>query len=156
VEHTMCRYAGHLCSTRIDVVAYPRRKPNYPGRASHVRSLKKMNASSSLMRLYSPISELRKSPFSLMPPSSERNHHSLLTSALQNAGFLIPNTFRGLKIGKTLGKSYLIYGPKLGLSSPLHERDCGGLTVAVYVGYRGSVFNLVFKSKLVDLSYLLL
>lgn len=36
----------------------------------------------------------------------------------QNAGFLIPNTFRGLKIGKTLGKSYLIYGPKLGRSSP--------------------------------------
>lgn len=45
----------------------------------------------------------------------------------QNAGFLIPPTFRGLKIGKTLGKSYLFYGPAL--------------------GYRGSVFNLVFKSR---------
>ncbi|KAJ9100557.1 hypothetical protein QFC21_003600 [Naganishia friedmannii] len=47
--------------------------------------------------------------------------------ASHNAGFLIPPTFRGLKIGKTLGKSYLIYGPKL--------------------GYRGSVFNLVFKNN---------
>lgn len=41
----------------------------------------------------------------------------------QNAGFLIPNTFRGLKIGKTLGKSYLIYGPKLGLSFRRRQPD---------------------------------
>ncbi|KAJ9093562.1 hypothetical protein QFC19_008289 [Naganishia cerealis] len=52
--------------------------------------------------------------------------------ASHNAGFLIPPTFRGLKIGKTLGKSYLIYGPKL--------------------GYRGSVFNLVFKNNYASLA----
>ncbi|GHJ87171.1 hypothetical protein NliqN6_3573 [Naganishia liquefaciens] len=48
------------------------------------------------------------------------------------ASFLIPPTFRGLKIGKTLGKSYLFYGPAL--------------------GYRGSVFNLVFKNNYASLA----
>lgn len=45
----------------------------------------------------------------------------------QNAGFLVPTSQRGRKIGGALAKSFLEYGPKL--------------------GYRGSVFNLVFKSQ---------
>lgn len=44
-----------------------------------------------------------------------------------NAGFLVPPIQRGKKIGFALAQSYLIYAPKL--------------------GYRGSVFNLVFKSE---------
>ncbi|GAA5876171.1 hypothetical protein JCM16303_007044 [Sporobolomyces ruberrimus] len=44
-----------------------------------------------------------------------------------NAGFVVPTHHRGLRIGSTLGKSYLHYAPLL--------------------GYRGSVFNLVYISN---------
>ncbi|GAA5947141.1 hypothetical protein JCM3765_002175 [Sporobolomyces pararoseus] len=44
-----------------------------------------------------------------------------------NAGFVVPTHHRGLKIGSILGKSYLHYAPLL--------------------GYRGSVFNLVYISN---------
>ncbi|KAG7535963.1 hypothetical protein FFLO_03561 [Filobasidium floriforme] len=49
-----------------------------------------------------------------------------------NAGFLIAHNTRGMKIGFTLAKSYLIYAPKL--------------------GYRGSVFNLVYKTNKASLA----
>ncbi|WWC62075.1 uncharacterized protein I303_104665 [Kwoniella dejecticola CBS 10117] len=44
-----------------------------------------------------------------------------------NGGFLVPPTQRGRKIGLNLGRSYLQYAPEL--------------------GYRGSVFNLVYKNN---------
>ncbi|GAA6007252.1 hypothetical protein JCM11491_003063 [Sporobolomyces phaffii] len=44
-----------------------------------------------------------------------------------NAGFVVPTHHRGLRIGSTLGRSYLHYAPLL--------------------GYRGSVFNLVYISN---------
>jgi len=44
-----------------------------------------------------------------------------------NAGFVVPNHHRGLRIGSTLGRSYLHFAPLL--------------------GYRGSVFNLVYISN---------
>ncbi|GAA5922300.1 Spt10p [Sporobolomyces koalae] len=44
-----------------------------------------------------------------------------------NAGFVVPTHHRGLRIGATLGRSYLHYAPLL--------------------GYRGSVFNLVYVSN---------
>ncbi|KAK8864491.1 hypothetical protein IAR55_001741 [Kwoniella newhampshirensis] len=44
-----------------------------------------------------------------------------------NAGFLVPPTVRGQKLGLNLGRSYLQYAPKL--------------------GYRGSVFNLVYDNN---------
>ena len=50
-----------------------------------------------------------------------------LTAQLCNAGFLVPPAQRGKKIGSALAKSFLEYGPRL--------------------GYRGSVFNLVYKSE---------
>ncbi|KAK6909976.1 hypothetical protein I203_104002 [Kwoniella mangroviensis CBS 8507] len=49
-----------------------------------------------------------------------------------NGGFLVPPTQRGRKIGLTLGKSYLLYAPEL--------------------GYRGSVFNLVYKNNVPSLA----
>lgn len=49
------------------------------------------------------------------------------SSHLCNAGFVVPSVHRGLRIGSTLGRSYLHYGPRL--------------------GYRGSVFNLVYVSN---------
>ncbi|KAK4688938.1 hypothetical protein P7C73_g1160, partial [Tremellales sp. Uapishka_1] len=45
-----------------------------------------------------------------------------------NGGFIVPPSQRGRKIGVVLGKSFLQYAPKL--------------------GYRASVFNLVYKSRL--------
>ncbi|GAA5837472.1 hypothetical protein JCM5353_001732 [Sporobolomyces roseus] len=44
-----------------------------------------------------------------------------------NAGFVVPGHHRGLRIGSTLGRSYLHFAPLL--------------------GYRGSVFNLVYISN---------
>lgn len=95
-------------------------KPNYPGRSSHVSWPKHLSPNERL-----------STPFALVELRKLRNSFNTLdlyssANSLQNAGFLIPITSRGLKIGMTLGKSYLIYGPKL--------------------GYRGSVFNLVYKS----------
>lgn len=111
-----CRCSGLFCADgRFDRLD---RKPNYPGRASHVRPFPSPSPPRTAPN--PPLPELRKSLYSSPYPPFLPN------TPLQNAGFLIPPTFRGLKIGKTLGKSYLIYGPKL--------------------GYRGSVFNLVFKS----------
>ncbi|RSH87243.1 hypothetical protein EHS25_003152 [Saitozyma podzolica] len=48
-----------------------------------------------------------------------------------NAGFIVPPTHRGKKIGYNLGKSYLEYAPRL--------------------GYKGSVFNLVYKNNVASL-----
>jgi GNAT superfamily N-acetyltransferase len=44
-----------------------------------------------------------------------------------NAGFIVPPAQRGKKIGGALAKSFLEYAPRL--------------------GYRASVFNLVYKSE---------
>jgi len=44
-----------------------------------------------------------------------------------NAGFLVPPIQRGKKVGGALAESFLVYAPKL--------------------GYKSSVFNLVFKSE---------
>ncbi|CED85087.1 Acyl-CoA N-acyltransferase [Phaffia rhodozyma] len=44
-----------------------------------------------------------------------------------NAGFMVNQTQRGLRVGLSLGRSYLIYAPKL--------------------GYRASVFNLVYTNN---------
>ncbi|GAA5980134.1 hypothetical protein JCM10908_001546 [Rhodotorula pacifica] len=49
------------------------------------------------------------------------------SSHLCNAGFVVPTVHRGLRVGSTLGRAYLHYGPQL--------------------GYRGSVFNLVYVSN---------
>lgn len=49
------------------------------------------------------------------------------SSHLCNAGFVVPTVHRGLRVGSTLGRAYLHYGPQL--------------------GYRGSVFNLVYISN---------
>lgn len=48
-----------------------------------------------------------------------------------NAGFLVPPIQRGKKIGGALAESFLIYAPRL--------------------GYKSSVFNLVFKSEFYSL-----
>ncbi|GFZ43817.1 hypothetical protein JCM24511_01537 [Saitozyma sp. JCM 24511] len=48
-----------------------------------------------------------------------------------NAGFIVPPTHRGKKIGYNLGKSYLEYAPRL--------------------GYKASVFNLVYKNNVASL-----
>ncbi|KDE09755.1 hypothetical protein MVLG_00155 [Microbotryum lychnidis-dioicae p1A1 Lamole] len=45
-----------------------------------------------------------------------------------NGGFVVPPVHRGLKVGKTLGRSYLHYAPLL--------------------GYKGSVFNLVYVNNI--------
>ncbi|WVQ80800.1 hypothetical protein IAT38_002906 [Cryptococcus sp. DSM 104549] len=44
-----------------------------------------------------------------------------------NAGFIVPTNHRGKKLGLALGTSYVEYAPRL--------------------GYRGSVFNLVYKNN---------
>ncbi|WWC70091.1 uncharacterized protein I206_104038 [Kwoniella pini CBS 10737] len=49
-----------------------------------------------------------------------------------NGGFLVPPTQRGRKIGLNLGRSFLQYAPEL--------------------GYRGSVFNLVYKNNAASLA----
>ncbi|BGP21766.1 hypothetical protein JCM10295v2_000641 [Rhodotorula toruloides] len=49
------------------------------------------------------------------------------SSHLCNGGFVVPTVHRGLRVGSTLGHSYLHYAPLL--------------------GYRGSVFNLVYVSN---------
>ncbi|GAA6036864.1 hypothetical protein JCM8097_006320 [Rhodosporidiobolus ruineniae] len=49
------------------------------------------------------------------------------SAELCNGGFVVPNHHRGLRIGSTLGRSYLHYAP--------------------LCGYRGSVFNLVYVSN---------
>ncbi|WWC89230.1 uncharacterized protein L201_004148 [Kwoniella dendrophila CBS 6074] len=49
-----------------------------------------------------------------------------------NGGFIVPPTQRGRKIGLALGKSYLQYAPEL--------------------GYRGSVFNLVYLNNAASLA----
>ncbi|KAJ8296843.1 L-azetidine-2-carboxylic acid acetyltransferase [Rhodotorula toruloides] len=49
------------------------------------------------------------------------------SSHLCNGGFVVPTVHRGLRVGSTLGRSYLHYAPLL--------------------GYRGSVFNLVYVSN---------
>jgi len=79
-----------------------------------------------------------------------------IRTTTQNAGFLIPPTTRGLKIGFTLGKSYLVYGPKLGQSfAHVYVLEICRIGIAEWglgligglSGYRGSVFNLVYKSE---------
>ena len=50
-----------------------------------------------------------------------------------NAGFIIPPAHRKFGYGKTLGKSYLHYGPSL--------------------GYKASVFNLVYANNTGSLRY---
>ncbi|GAA5914392.1 hypothetical protein JCM6882_008220 [Rhodosporidiobolus microsporus] len=49
------------------------------------------------------------------------------SSHLCNGGFVVPSHHRGLRVGHTLGRSYLHFAPLL--------------------GYRGSVFNLVYVSN---------
>ncbi|GAA5857250.1 hypothetical protein JCM8547_009398 [Rhodosporidiobolus lusitaniae] len=49
------------------------------------------------------------------------------SSHLCNGGFVVPSHHRGLRVGSTLGRSYLHFAPLL--------------------GYRGSVFNLVYVSN---------
>ncbi|GAA5977341.1 hypothetical protein JCM11641_000069 [Rhodosporidiobolus odoratus] len=49
------------------------------------------------------------------------------SSHLCNGGFVVPSHHRGLRVGSTLGRSYLYFAPSL--------------------GYRGSVFNLVYVSN---------
>lgn len=51
----------------------------------------------------------------------------MLTGKNCNAGFLVPPVQRGKKIGGALAESFLHYAPRL--------------------GYRSSVFNLVFESE---------
>ncbi|KAK4054762.1 hypothetical protein OIV83_000686 [Microbotryomycetes sp. JL201] len=48
-----------------------------------------------------------------------------------NGGFVVPTVHRGLKVGLTLGRSYLYFAPIL--------------------GYKGSVFNLVFVNNTASL-----
>jgi hypothetical protein len=114
-------------------------KPNYPGRSSHVSVS------------YVPL------PFS--HPSAKRKYSvtrwvkrwvrlcrgARLTiiavllikdpteKQICNAGFVIPPAHRGFGYGKTLGKSYLHYGPSL--------------------GYKASVFNLVYANNTGSLKY---
>jgi hypothetical protein len=45
----------------------------------------------------------------------------IIVKTSQNAGFLIAHNTRGMKIGFTLAKSYLIYAPKLGESLGLSQ-----------------------------------
>lgn len=52
-------------------------------------------------------------------------------SEVSNAGFLVSPVSRGLGVGKALGKTYLVWGKKL--------------------GYRYSVFNLVFETNVASL-----
>ena len=52
--------------------------------------------------------------------------HPLTWGQICNGGFLVPNKYRGRRIGVGLAKSYVLYAPRL--------------------GYRASVFNLVYKS----------
>lgn len=54
-------------------------------------------------------------------------YHHKLTPQNCNAGFLVPPIQRGKKIGGALAKSFVEYAPRL--------------------GYRASVFNLVYDSK---------
>ncbi|GJN91742.1 hypothetical protein Rhopal_004765-T1 [Rhodotorula paludigena] len=49
------------------------------------------------------------------------------SSHLCNGGFVVPSVHRGLRVGSTLGRSYLHFAP--------------------LCGYRGSVFNLVYVSN---------
>ncbi|PRQ72752.1 hypothetical protein AAT19DRAFT_16676 [Rhodotorula toruloides] len=57
----------------------------------------------------------------------ERPNYPGRSSHLCNGGFVVPTVHRGLRVGSTLGRSYLHYAPLL--------------------GYRGSVFNLVYVSN---------
>lgn len=62
------------------------------------------------------------------PPSdATQPNYPGRSSHLCNAGFVVPTVHRGLRVGSTLGRAYLHYGPQL--------------------GYRGSVFNLVYISN---------
>lgn len=124
--------------------------------------------------------------------TSDHRHHLrristcvvIIVKTSQNAGFLIAHNTRGMKIGFTLAKSYLIYAPKLGESLSLcrflallfffvdlsamggwsFERgprsrsgrfrlQLGFLLVVGDSGYRGSVFNLVYKSTFPCFTY---
>lgn len=58
---------------------------------------------------------------SLQPNYPGRSSH------LCNAGFVVPPKLRGLGIGKLAGQSFLFFAPRL--------------------GYRGSVFNLVYSTN---------
>jgi len=49
-----------------------------------------------------------------------------------NAGFLVCSTHRGARIGNALGRAYLVVGPRL--------------------GYRASVFNLVYVNNTASLA----
>lgn len=59
-------------------------------------------------------------------PASQPNYPGR-SSHLCNGGFVVPTHHRGLRVGHTLGRSYLHFAPLL--------------------GYRGSVFNLVYVSN---------
>ncbi|KAF9517610.1 hypothetical protein BS47DRAFT_1290612, partial [Hydnum rufescens UP504] len=54
------------------------------------------------------------------------------SSHICNGGFLVPSSWRGKRYGLLLAKSYLHYAPQL--------------------GYRASVFNLVFKNNLASIA----
>lgn len=49
------------------------------------------------------------------------------SSHICNAGFIVPTTLRGLRLGSTLARNYLVLAPAL--------------------GYRASVFNLVYETN---------
>lgn len=63
----------------------------------------------------------------LTPTSAPQPNYPGRSSHLCNGGFVVPTVHRGLRVGSTLGRSYLHYAPLL--------------------GYRGSVFNLVYVSN---------
>ncbi|ORX35795.1 hypothetical protein BD324DRAFT_661160 [Kockovaella imperatae] len=87
---------------------------------------------------------MKEPPSSLMEAQAERSWRECLggfyyikpnypgrSSHNCNAGFVVPPIQRGKKIGGALAESYLIYAPAL--------------------GYRGSVFNLVYENNAASL-----
>lgn len=67
-------------------------------------------------------------PRPLQPRKSSLYARTALTDQNCNAGFIVPPAQRGKRIGVALAESFLYYAPRL--------------------GYRSSVFNLVYDSEL--------
>jgi hypothetical protein len=97
-------------------------KPNYPGRSSHVRSLCHFYIRRSSVTRWAGLIAQQCLILAM-----------LMCLQICNAGFIIPPAHREFGYGKTLGKSYLHYGPSL--------------------GYKASVFNLVYANNTGSLRY---
>ncbi|KAK4700249.1 Ca2+:H+ antiporter, partial [Phenoliferia sp. Uapishka_3] len=71
-----------------------------------------------------------------------------------NGGFVVPTVHRGLRVGVNLGRAFLRFAPLLGASpKPIFTLPLVSKTepLPILVGYKASVFNLVYVSNTASL-----